>query len=119
MQNQPKPTSHFESETLPSILEILAKQVETLEVEVEVLQSAQARIPLPSLTQVARMRTGTLPVSRHAYLLGRLQRAIVTLENVASDLRIDLEHGYKDPESIDLIEADYNAIESAVTRLLP
>ena len=111
--------SHFESETLPSILEILAKQVETLEVEVEVLQTAQAQIPLPSLTQVARMRTGTLPLSRHAYLLGRLQRAIVTIENVASDLRTDLEQGFADPDSLDLVEADFNAIEAAVTRLIP
>lgn len=111
--------SHFESDTLPSILEILAKQVETLEVEVEVLQTAQAQIPLPSLTQVARMRTGALPVSRYAYLLGRLQRAIVMIENVASDLRTDLEHGYADPEAVELVEADFNAIEAAVTRLIP
>jgi hypothetical protein len=111
--------SQFESDILPSILETLAKQVETLDVEVEVLQSAQARIPLPSLTQVARMRSGTLPLSRHAYLLGRLQRAIVTIENVASDLRTDLEHGYTNPASANLVEADFNAIEAAVTRLRP
>lgn len=111
--------SHFESDTLPSILETLAKRVETLDVEVEVLQSAQSRIPLPSLTQVARMRTGTLAVSQHAYLLGRLQRAIVILENVASDLRTDLEHGYASPESVELVEADFNAIEAAIARLTP
>lgn len=111
--------SHFESETLPSLLETLAKQVEALDREVEVLQAVQAQIPLPSRTQVAHMRRGTLPVSRYAYLLGRLQRAIVTLENVATDLRTDLDHGYADPGSIDLVEADFNAIEAAVTRLLP
>jgi hypothetical protein len=111
--------SDFESMTLPSILEILAKQVETLEVEVEVLQTAQAQIPLPSLTQVARMRTGALPLTRHAYLLGRLQRAIVMIENVASDLRTDLEHGYEDPDRAELVEADFNAIEAAVTQLIP
>ena len=111
--------SHFESDTLPSLLDTLAKQAEALDREVEVLQTAQAQIPLPSLTQVAYMRRGTLPVSRYAYLLGRLQRAIVTIENVASDLRTDLEHGYEDPESVDLVESDFNAIEAAVTRLLP
>jgi hypothetical protein len=111
--------SHFESMTLPSILEILEKQVESLDLEVEVLQSAQSLIPLPSLTQVARMRTGALPLTRYAYLLGRLQRAIVMLENVASDLRTDLEHGYADPEKAELVEADFNAIESAVTQLIP
>ncbi|MES1242030.1 MAG: hypothetical protein ABUT39_10460, partial [Acidobacteriota bacterium] len=85
--------SDFESEMLPSILETLAKRAESLDQEVEVLQAAQSQIPLPSLTQIARMRTGDLPVSRYAYLLGRLQRAIVMLENVASDLHTDLEHG--------------------------
>jgi hypothetical protein len=109
----------FETATLPAILEILAQEVESLDLEVEVLQSAQALIPLPSRTQVARMRRGTLPLSRTAYLLGRLQRAIVTLENVASDLRSDLEHSFGDVEAVELVEADFNAIEAAVTRLTP
>jgi hypothetical protein len=116
---RPEHSEHFESVTLPSILEILANQVEALDLEVEVLQSAQALIPVPSVTQVARMRRGTLPLSRNAYLLGRLQRAIVTIENVASDLRTDLEHGFADPESVELVEADFNAIEAAVARLIP
>jgi hypothetical protein len=109
----------FETVTLPSILEILLEQVEALDLEVEVLQAAQALIPLPSLTQVDRMRRGTLPLSQPAYLLGRLQTAIVAVENVASDLRTDLEHGFMDVESIDLVEADFNAIEAAVARLTP
>jgi hypothetical protein len=109
----------FERVTLPAVLEILAQQTEALDLEVEVLQSAQALIPLPSLTQVARMRKGTLPLSRFAYLLGRLQRSIVALENVASDLRADLEQGFEDFESVELVEADYNAIEAAVARLTP
>lgn len=111
--------SQFETDTLPSILETLAKRIAMLDQEVEVLQTAQAQIPLPSLTQVARMRTGALPVSRYAYLLGRLQRAIVMIENVASDLRTDLEHGCDDPGSVELVETDFNAIEAAVKRLLP
>lgn len=41
------------------------------------------------------------------------------MENVASDLRTDLEHGFGDVESVELVEADYNAIEAAVTRLTP
>jgi len=119
MQSPPKSTSHFETDTLPAILEILAKQVETLDVEVEVLQSVQAQVPLPSRTQVARMRTGALPLTRSAYLLGRLQRAIVMLENVASDLRTDLEHGFGNLDRVELVEADFNAIESATIRLTP
>jgi hypothetical protein len=109
----------FESVVLPQILEILAKEMESLDLEVEVLQSAQAVIPLPSLDEVARMRRGALPLSRAAYMLGRLQRAILTVENVASDLRSDLEHGFGDLESVELVEADFNAIEAAVARLIP
>lgn len=110
--------SHFETETLPAILKTLSKRAAVLDQEVEVLQSAQAQIPLPSLTQVARMRAGTLPVSRYAYLLGQLQRAMVMIENVSSDLRTDLEHGCESPDSAELVEADFNAIEAAVRRLL-
>jgi hypothetical protein len=113
------PERGFEPVVLPQILEILKKETESLDLEVEVLQAAQALIPLPSRTQVARMRRGTLPLSRAAYMLGRLQRAIVTLENVASDLRADLEHSFGDVETVDLVEADFNAIEAAVARLTP
>ena len=109
----------FDTSTLPKIVEILERQLDSLESEVEVLQAAQELVPLPSRTQVLRMREGSLPLSRPAYLLGRLQRAIVAVENVASDLRTDLEHGFGDVEAIELVEADYNAIEAAVERLNP
>jgi hypothetical protein len=112
----------FDTSTLPKILEMLQRQLESLELEVEVLQAAQSLIPpsnRPSRTQVHRMRERTMPLSRAAYLLGRLQRAIVAVENVASDLRTDLEHGFGELEAIELVEADYNAIEAAVTRLTP
>ena len=108
----------FDTSTLPKIVEMLARQLESLDLEVEVLQAAQAMVPLPSRTQVLRMREGAMPLSRAAYLLGRLQRAIVAMENVASDLRTDLEHGF-DGETVELVEADYNAIEAAVARLTP
>ena len=112
----------FDTSTLPKIVEMLARQLESLDLEVEVLQAAQAMVPLssqPSRTQVLRMREGAMPLSRAAYLLGRLQRAIVAVENVASDLRTDLEHGFGDLEAVELVEADYNAIEAAVARLTP
>ena len=114
-----RPEREFDAEILPKILEMLDRQLESLELEVEVLQAAQAMVPPPSRLQVARMRERALPMSRAAYLLGRLQRAIVAVENVASDLRTDLEHGFGDVEHVELVEADYNAIEEAITRLTP
>jgi hypothetical protein len=65
--------------------------------------------------------TSTLPeiLERLERSAGRLQRSIVAVENVASDLRTDLEHGFGDVEAVELVEADYNAIEEAVTRLDP
>ncbi|HEX3128303.1 MAG TPA: hypothetical protein VH394_13315 [Thermoanaerobaculia bacterium] len=112
-----RPEKEFDTETLPKILEMLSQQLESLESEVEVLQAAQELVPRPSPLQVARMREGGLPMTKAAYMLGRLQRGIVALENVASDLRTDLEHGFGDVEKVELVEADYNAIEAAVTRL--
>jgi hypothetical protein len=114
-----RPEKDFETSTLPRILELLERSSESLELEVEALQEAQAMVPAPDRLLVARMRQGALPLSRTAYLLGRLQRAIVAVENVASDLRADLEQGFGDVESVELVEADYNAIEEAVTRLTP
>lgn len=110
----------FDTSTLPKILEMLERQLESLDLEVEVLQAAQSLVPpskRPTRTQVLRMREGALPLSRAAYLLGRLQRAIVAVENVASDLRTDLEHGFGGLDTVELVEADYNAIEAAVARL--
>jgi hypothetical protein len=114
-----RPKREFETSTLPEILERLERSAESLELEVEALQEAQAMVPAPSRQLVARMRQGARPLSRTAYLLGRLQRSIVAVENVASDLRTDLEHGFGDVEAVELVEADYNAIEEAVTRLDP
>lgn len=114
-----RPERDFETSTLPKILETLERLLESLELEVETLQQIQAMVPVPSRLLVARMREGALPLSRPAYLLGRLQRSIVAVENVASDLRTDLEHRFEDAESVELVEADYNAIEEAVTRLDP
>jgi hypothetical protein len=111
-----KKKTGFETSTLQSILDLLAAETAALDLEVEVLQSAQELIPLPTLSQVVWMRKGLLPMSRTAYLLGRLQRALMAMENVASDLRTDLEHGF-DPDDVDLVEADYNAIEAAIARL--
>ena len=114
-----RPEREFETSTLPKILERLERSLETLELELETLQEVQAMVPAPSRLLVSRMREGAQPLSRTAYLLGRLQRSIVAVENVASDLRTDLEHGFEDAETVELVEADYNAIEEAVTRLDP
>lgn|SRR5690348_13131002 len=114
-----RPEREFEISTLPTVLERLERSLASLELEVELLQEVQAMIPAPDPLLVARMKSRALPLSRTAYLLGRLQRSIVAVENVASDLRTDLEHGFGDLETIELVEADYNAIEEAVTRRNP
>lgn len=100
---------------LPGIQEILTREAEGLDVTVTELQSLQERIPLPSSDEIARMRSGAKPLSRAAYLLGRLQRAMITVENIAADLRADAMADPPDP--LDLGEADFNAIQSAVQQL--
>ena len=95
------------------LLEILAWQAKVLEETVEVLQQVQARLPIPSPEEVEEIRSRVRPMSRAAYLLARLQGHLVAIENVASDLRTDLEHGF-DPEGVYMVETLFNALASAV-----
>jgi hypothetical protein len=103
----------FETVTLPGLLEMLGRQTAVLEDTAEILQQAQARLSLPSPEEAAEIRNGERPMTKAAYLLARLQRHIVALENVASDLRTDLEAGF-DPKGVDITAALFNALEAAV-----
>jgi hypothetical protein len=112
--NRPDQDIDFDS-ALPDIQDVLARKAGELDVTVEVLHDLQGRIPRPSPSELARMRSGVKPLSRAAYMLGRLQRAMVVVENVAADLRADA-----DSEAVDLPdlgEADFNAIQAAAERL--
>ena len=73
-----------------------------------IVQELQSRLPRPSREDIEEVRSGHRPMSRNEYLLARLQRVVVTLENVVSDLRVDLEYGFEPG-----IEVDVNALAAA------
>jgi hypothetical protein len=102
----------------PGWVVVLTYQMKLLEEAGEVLQQLQELIPRPSLEEVAEMRASTRPVTRNAYLIAQLQAYMCDLENVASDLRVDLEYQF-DPEGAEKLESFYNALETAVQRLTP
>jgi hypothetical protein len=102
----------------PGWVDVLTYQMTLLEEAGEVLQQLQELIPRPTLEEVAEMRAGTRPVTRYAFLIGQLQGYMCDLENVASDLRVDLEYQF-DPEGAEKLESFYNALETAVERLAP
>ena len=109
-----KSKAQWQGETVPDgILEILTRQAKVLEEMVEVLQQVQVRLPMPSPEEVKEIRSRARPMGRAAYLLARLQGHLVAIENVASDLRTDLEHGF-DPAGVYLVETLFNALASAV-----
>lgn len=72
------------------------------------VQEIQSRLPRPSREEVEEVRGGHRPMTRDEYLLARLQRVVVTLENVVSDLRVDLEYGFEPGP-----EVDVNALAAA------
>lgn len=100
----------------PGLLDLVAEQAATLEQTSEILQQAQVLLALPVREDVAAMRRGDRPVTRAAYLLAQLQTASVKAENIASDLKTDLEYGFE-PGEVDLVPAFFNALEAAVERL--
>lgn len=102
----------------PGWLDVLAYQATALEEAGEVFQQLQAMIPLPTPEEVAEIRSGKRPVGRFAYLIAQLQSYMCTLENVASDLKVDLEYEF-DPEGAEKLDNFYNALSTAVERLTP
>ncbi len=115
--NRPDPDACFDSE-MPPILSILAREIGTLEAVSTVLEVAQELTPRPTLTEIHLMRIGARPLTRAAYLIGRLQRTLILLEVAASDLQSDLDGGLDDIQSLDPAEVDFNAIEAALERFL-
>lgn len=112
-------TAQFEEAVLPALRRVLASEIGVLETAVGVFQDAQALIPLPAKEELAAMRKSRQPLSKAAYLLGRLQQGIVALENIASDLRTDLEDGLESLDGVALSAEEFNAIEAARARLSP
>ncbi len=99
----------------PELVSHLEKQADALEQCAEVLSYVQAMIPLPSAAEIERVRSGRT-MTRDEYLLGRLQRVIVSVENAMSDLRVDLEYKFE-PGGVDLLQVDINALLAAVERV--
>ncbi len=106
------------AELAPGWVDVLTYQMKALEQAGEVFQQLQEIIPLPTLEEIAEMRAGTRPVTRHAYLIGQLQAFMCDLENVASDLKVDLEYQF-DPEGAEKLVDFFNGLETAVQRLRP
>jgi hypothetical protein len=102
----------------PGWVVVLTYQMKLLEEAGEVLQQLQELIPRPTLEEVAEMRAGTRPVTRFAYLIGQLQNYMCGVENVASDLKVDLDYQF-DPEGAEKLESFFNGLETAVERLTP
>ena len=102
----------------PGWVDVLADQMKALEQAGEVLQQLQELIPRPTLEEVAEMRAGTRPVTRFAYLIGQLQGYMCDVENVASDLKVDLEYQF-DPDGAEKLANFFNGLETAVERLTP
>lgn len=103
--------------SLPAELrELVEDQVEDLEQCAKILQEIQSRTPRPSQADIEAVRSGHRPMTRDEYLLARLQRILVALENIVSDLWADLEHEFE-PGAVDLLEADINALAAAAAEL--
>ncbi len=89
-------------------------QAEVLERVARILQEAQDSLPPPDPEEVALLREGG-SLSVAAYLIGLLQRVLMSVENAASDLRTGL-----DVETLAVLDqmrpslVEINAIESAL-----
>jgi hypothetical protein len=99
----------------PELVSHLEKQADVLEQCAEILSYVQAMVPLPTAAEIEEIRGGRA-MTRDEYMLGRLQRVIVSVENAMSDIRVDLEYKFE-PGGVDLLQVDINALLAAVERV--
>ena len=98
----------------PEVSRQILEQAEVLERVTRILQEAQDSLPSPEPDEVALLREGGC-LSIAAYLIGLLQRVIMSVENAGSDLRTGL-----DVETLAVLDQmrpsliEINAIESAL-----
>lgn len=92
---------------------VFLSQAEALEQSVATLQEIQGRLPRPTREDIEQVRKRNRPMTRNEYVLARLQKVVVILENVASDLHMDLEYGFE-PSPFDIDHPDINALVAAV-----
>ena len=115
LYTEPEPGSAAD---LPEgLLDLIKERATLLEETAEALQQGQALLAVPSEAEIAAMRQGEAPLTREAYLMSLLQAASARVENVAQDLITNLGYGFK-PQDIDQTPALFNALETAVKRLV-
>lgn len=102
------------AKVLAGVVKLLESQVDVLEMAMQIFQQAQRMLPLPSATELAEMKKGSRPVGRTVYLLGFLQRAGASLEEVATALRNEIEDATEDVQREGLSQIDFNAIKEAI-----
>jgi len=102
--------------SLVALVKVAAIATQMLESATEILQEAEALLPVPSLEEIAEMRRKERPLTREAYLLGLLQRVAVGAENLVSDLRTIDEEILLDVHEFDVTALEFNAMEEAVSR---
>jgi transcriptional regulator with XRE-family HTH domain len=112
------PTQVPSGELEPEWLDVLTRQMTVLEATGEVFQQLQEMIPAPTPEEAAEMRAGIRPVTRLAYLIAQLQAYMCAVENVASDLKVELEYRF-DPQGAETLDNFFNALSTAVERLAP
>jgi len=103
----------------PELSRRILEQVQILEQAAQALQQAQDELPAPDAEDVALLwEGGSLSVA--AYLIGLLQRVVMSIENAASDLRTGLEE--ETLSNLDQMRPsamEINAIEAALGERLP
>lgn len=102
---------------LEGVRKIVLSEVERMAELISVLATAQRSLPRVSLAELARMESGERQVSKTAYLLGRLEGAMVDLEDVAGNLEEDLGNGLDHVQEIKLAPAEFRDIEAAIRRV--
>lgn len=114
-----KETTAASGETISADLAAqIQEQARLLDQVAQALQKLQNTLPAPSIKEVSTLRRGG-PLSIAAYLIGLVQRAIVSVENAASDLTTGL-----DEETLSCLDTmrpsavEINAIESAMNERL-
>lgn len=102
--------SSISTDTAQRILE----QARILDQVTQALQEAQDTLPAPSLHEISALRSGE-SFSAAVYMIGLVQRAIVYIEDAASDLRSGFEEGgLSCLDTLRPVAADVVAIETAL-----
>lgn len=102
--------------TFPTLVNLAALAAQMFETATDLLQEAEALLPVPSLEEIADMRLKRRPLTREAYVLGLLQRVAVGAENLASDLRAVDEEILSRVHEFDVTPLEFNAMEEAIVR---